>query len=51
MSYDKFLKDDVIYREGDPPDTIYFLLQGDLAYMNEQGEKDLLIKSGDVFGE
>ena len=48
---EKFLKDEVVFRENDPPDTVYFVLQGEINYINEEGDTLVLIKQGEVCGE
>ena len=48
---EKFLNDEVVFRENDPPDTVYFVLQGEINYINEEGDTLVLIKQGEVCGE
>lgn len=51
LQYIELEKDDVVYREGDHVEEIYFLQSGRIALMNENGTKLLTMVEGTFFGE
>jgi response regulator RpfG family c-di-GMP phosphodiesterase len=49
-----FQKDEIIFKEGDPGDKIYFLVQGEACVLKKMhgGERNLkLLQAGECFGE
>lgn len=44
-------KNELIYREGDPHDEVFFIIKGSITLMNSKGHELMTIREGEMFGE
>lgn len=51
MQEETYLKSDVVFYSGDPPDALYCIRYGSVAIFDEDGLEIMHLKDGDVFGE
>jgi CRP-like cAMP-binding protein len=47
----KVAKYELIYRKGDACEEVFFIVKGQMAYMNSEGHEVINIEEGEMFGE